>query len=265
MGGFHFRYRLNSAPPTLEHLPLRHAETLRKGDVVKLEAGEVALAATGDANLLGAAQEPMENTGGSTWVEVITDADAVYAAADGDFRRAQDSLDLTGSSGAHGVRDGPNGDFAVVAGSSGTEETLVRISVGRHAYEGLSGGELNAALARTVMKLHKAYVGRGPTSAHAFFDNDVVVVMMHDVLTRVERSLAAGGQPAAVLDLRRELQQTMLPDLVAAVERLTACRVTAFMSVNHIEPDLAAEVFLLDRALRVTPLPEPPGSFRESG
>ena len=38
----------------------------------------------------------------------------------------------------------------------------------------------------------------------------------------------------------------MRDDLVAVVERLTASRVNAFMSANHIAPDAAAEVFLLD-------------------
>ena len=36
-------------------------------------------------------------------------------------------------------------------------------------------------------------------------------------------------------------------DLVGVVERLTACNVQAFMSANHIAPDTAAEIFLLDR------------------
>jgi hypothetical protein len=40
----------------------------------------------------------------------------------------------------------------------------------------------------------------------------------------------------------------MRADLVAAVERLTASTVRAFMSANHIEPDTAAEIFLLDPA-----------------
>jgi len=35
------------------------------------------------------------------------------------------------------------------------------------------------------------------------------------------------------------------------VERLTACGVQAFMSANHIEPDAAAEVFLLDSKIAV--------------
>jgi hypothetical protein len=37
-------------------------------------------------------------------------------------------------------------------------------------------------------------------------------------------------------------------DFVAAIEDLTGRTVIAFMSANHIDPDLAAEVFVLEPA-----------------
>ena len=39
----------------------------------------------------------------------------------------------------------------------------------------------------------------------------------------------------------------MSSDLIAVVERLTRAGVHAFMSANHIEPDAASAIFLLDR------------------
>jgi hypothetical protein len=41
----------------------------------------------------------------------------------------------------------------------------------------------------------------------------------------------------------------MEADFRAAVERITGRRVLAFISGNHIEPDVAAEVFILDQPL----------------
>jgi hypothetical protein len=38
----------------------------------------------------------------------------------------------------------------------------------------------------------------------------------------------------------------MRDDLVAVVERATERKVVAFMSQNHIDPDLAVEVFVLE-------------------
>ena len=45
----------------------------------------------------------------------------------------------------------------------------------------------------------------------------------------------------------------MQEDLTAAVEALTHRKVAAFMSVNHIAPDVAAEVFVLDEPLAEQP------------
>jgi uncharacterized protein YbcI len=71
-------------------------------------------------------------------------------------------------------------------------------------------------------------------------------VILQDTMTKAERSLVEAGKHAEVLELRRSFQETMRLDLIAAVERLTASSVQAFMSANHIAPDTAAEIFLLD-------------------
>jgi uncharacterized protein YbcI len=39
----------------------------------------------------------------------------------------------------------------------------------------------------------------------------------------------------------------MRADLVEIVEELTGCTVRAFMSANHLSPDILSEVFVLDR------------------
>jgi uncharacterized protein YbcI len=71
-------------------------------------------------------------------------------------------------------------------------------------------------------------------------------VILQDSMTTAERSLVEAGKDAEVLQLRRSFQETMRGDLVAVVERLTASNVEVFMSANHIAPDTAAEIFLLD-------------------
>jgi uncharacterized protein YbcI len=53
------------------------------------------------------------------------------------------------------------------------------------------------------------------------------------------------GQGAAVLDLRRRWQQVMEVDVSREIEELTGRHVVGFMSDNHIDPDLAVEVFVL--------------------
>lgn len=71
-------------------------------------------------------------------------------------------------------------------------------------------------------------------------------MILQDNMTKAERSLVDAGREAEVLQLRRSFQETMSSDLIAVVERLTASTVQVFMSANHIAPDTAAEIFLLD-------------------
>jgi uncharacterized protein YbcI len=111
----------------------------------------------------------------------------------------------------------------------------------------LTGGRLNAAVVRAVVRIYNSHVGRGPTKAQAFFHDDVLVVVMEDILTKGERSLVADGNTEAVLELRRQFHHMMRDDLVAAVEQLTGCKVEAFMSEDHVDPDMATELFRLDR------------------
>ncbi len=75
----------------------------------------------------------------------------------------------------------------------------------------------------------------------------MVVVLLHDSLTKAERALVKAGRDADVLHLRRTLQETMRHDLIAVVEGATGGAVQAYMSANHIAPDTAAEIFLMDR------------------
>jgi hypothetical protein len=133
MAGFTFRYRLSGGAPTIQVLKAKDTETLTKGDLLNLETGEVDLAATADANLLGVCLDTAARTDSTTDVYVITDADAVYAVSDTNARVKGATLDISGATGAQGVAASSNKEFVVVAPSTATEETLVRVNVGKHA------------------------------------------------------------------------------------------------------------------------------------
>ena len=97
----------------------------------------------------------------------------------------------------------------------------------------------------TVQLLHD-YTGRGPTKARTMINDDVVIVLLADTLTKGERKLVETGHPERVIRLRHDFQLAMRDDLVALVERHLNRNVIAFMSQNHIDPDLAVEVFVLE-------------------
>lgn len=59
-----------------------------------------------------------------------------------------------------------------------------------------------------------------------------------------------------MLDLRFEFQNAMSEEASAVVAQLTGQKVIAMMSANHIDPDLGAEIFVLDA---------PPGASAEAG
>ena len=113
----------------------------------------------------------------------------------------------------------------------------------------LKGGELNAAITSALVGIHTEHLGRGPRSASTFHYGHVVVTLMHEVLTPAEKSLTRNNQSEAVNHIRHLFQETMEADFGEAVERLTGRKVLAFISGNHIDPDIAAEVFILDGPL----------------
>ena len=92
------------------------------------------------------------------------------------------------------------------------------------------GGALNAAISEAVVRLMADTTGRGPTKARTTVDRDLIVVMLQNTLTSGERAY----------------QDAMRADCIAAIEDLAGRTVIAFMSANHIDPDLAAEVFVLE-------------------
>jgi uncharacterized protein YbcI len=115
--------------------------------------------------------------------------------------------------------------------------------------EVLKGGALNAAISNAVVGLLSEYVGKGPTKARAIHSGKFVLCVLEDTMTKAERSLASDGKEDFVLSMRHAFQETMREDFVAAVERLTGRKVVAFLSSNHVDPDLAAELFVLDEPI----------------
>ncbi|MGN6169444.1 MAG: Na-translocating system protein MpsC family protein [Solirubrobacteraceae bacterium] len=110
----------------------------------------------------------------------------------------------------------------------------------------LTGGELNAAITSALVGIQTRYLGRGPTTASTFHHGNVIVTLMNEVLTHAEKSLNKSNQADAVNHIRHLFQETMEADFREAVERLTGRTVLAFISGNHIDPDVAAELFILD-------------------
>ena len=109
-------------------------------------------------------------------------------------------------------------------------------------------GELGAAISTAVVHMLAQRTGKGPTKAKTTLGEDGVFVVLEDNLTKGERNLAEAGEGAAVIDVRRRWQRVMREEMSSKVEELTGRRVVGFLSDNHIDPDIAVEVFMLERA-----------------
>src|SRR3954453_12368487 len=107
-------------------------------------------------------------------------------------------------------------------------------------------GSMQAQISNAIVGLVREYTGRGPTRARTTISGDLVVCVLADTLTKGELSLVRDGRNELVLTTRKAYQDTMRTDIVAAVERITSRKATAFMSDNHIDPDYAVEVVILE-------------------
>ncbi len=111
-----------------------------------------------------------------------------------------------------------------------------------------AGDGLYQEITDTLVGIQTRYLGHGPGSATTFQDDNVVVTVMHDVLSKAEKILAHNGNSTDVRSARELYRREMEGDFRAAVQRLTGRSVVAFLGTSQLEQDVAAEIFILDGA-----------------
>jgi uncharacterized protein YbcI len=107
------------------------------------------------------------------------------------------------------------------------------------------GGSALVELSNTMVALHREYFGRGPGAAKSFIADEMAVCVLGDIYTPVERTLIQAGEAEHVRRTRGLHQEALEREYKASVERIMGRPVTAFLSVVHVDPDVALEVFLL--------------------
>lgn len=110
------------------------------------------------------------------------------------------------------------------------------------------GGQALVELSNAMVGLHREYFGRGPGAAKSFFNDEMVVCVLTDIYTAVERTLIRAGQAEHVRRTRGLHQEALENEYKASVEQIMGRPVDAFLSVVHVDPDVAIEVFLLGEA-----------------
>lgn len=134
MAGFEFAYRLNGEAPNIVPIPVADSGDHSGGILANIETGEVDPAATNDGTLAGVILGPtnpdhdIKSMANAAMVDVIINEDAVYAITDANARVIGATLDINGAA----LAASNNADVVVVATSTASEKTLVRIAPGEH-------------------------------------------------------------------------------------------------------------------------------------
>lgn len=116
-----------------------------------------------------------------------------------------------------------------------------------------SAKSLHAAISDATVRILADYTGRGATKARTTISGDWVFITLMDTLTKGERRLVESSHGEFVLQSRKAYQHAMREEFTREIENLTGRKVIAFMSDNHINPDVGIEVLLLE------PVAEPNG------
>jgi uncharacterized protein YbcI len=119
------------------------------------------------------------------------------------------------------------------------------VKLDRPESDSAAHGEIVTAISDGLVKLLKAYYGKGPTQAKTYYEDDLVVCLLRGGFTAVERTLVEGGRGAAVIEQRMAFQEVMRQRFEEVVESATGRHVIGFMSGNQQHPDMICEVFVL--------------------
>ena len=106
-------------------------------------------------------------------------------------------------------------------------------------------GAVRAAISRAIVRIHAEHYGKGATQAKTYAFDNLIVTVLRDVFTTVERTLIELERADTVREVRTTFQTMMSQTFVAAVEELTGRRVESFMSQVDPHSGMGVEVFVL--------------------
>ena len=129
----------------------------------------------------------------------------------------------------------------------------------------LTGDELLAAVTDAMVALHERYHHRAPVTAKTLLlGGDVLACVLGGVYTDVEKTMIELQRATIVQETRSAFQTAMQHKFIAAIERLSGRSVLAFISNQHVGPDVEIELFMLKPNDSETTAPPRPDSARES-
>ncbi|MEA2231053.1 MAG: hypothetical protein QOD83_869 [Solirubrobacteraceae bacterium] len=110
----------------------------------------------------------------------------------------------------------------------------------------LTGDALLAAVTDAMVALHERYHHRVPVTAKTLLlGGDLLACVLGGIYTDVEKTMIELQRSTTVQETRSAFQAAMQHKFIAAVERLSGRDVLAFISNQHVGPDIEVELFML--------------------
>jgi uncharacterized protein YbcI len=100
-------------------------------------------------------------------------------------------------------------------------------------------------ISNAAVALHREHFGRGPGAAKTHITDNLVVCVLNDVFTPLERTLIDAGQVTRVRETRAIHHAATEEAYKARMETVLGRSVEAHMSTIHIDPDVAVDIFVL--------------------
>lgn len=100
-------------------------------------------------------------------------------------------------------------------------------------------------ISNAAVALHREHFGRGPGAAKTHVTDNLVVCVLTDVFTPLERTLLDAGQEARVRETRAIHRAATEDAYKGRMEEVLGRPVEAHMSTIHVDPDVAVDIFVM--------------------
>ena len=120
----------------------------------------------------------------------------------------------------------------------------------------LTGDELLVAVTEVMVSFHERYYHRVPVTAKTLLLGDeLLICVLGGIYTDVEKTMIELQRKTIVQETRSAFQAAMQGKFIAAVEALSGRSVAAFISNQHVGPDVEVELFMFASRDTGTDLP----------
>jgi uncharacterized protein YbcI len=108
----------------------------------------------------------------------------------------------------------------------------------------LNGEELLQAVTDSMVALHERYYRAPATAKSQMLGDDLLACVLGGVFTDVEKTMIELERGTLVQETRSAFQSAMQQKFIDEVERLSGREVLAFISNQHVGPDIEIEIFV---------------------